>query len=66
MKPSPALIYKIKSKYRYHVIIKTLKNSASALKATDELLSRLDKYAEGLGIKSNEQVSIDVDPMSFY
>lgn len=66
MKPSPALIYKIKSKYRYHVILKTMKNSAEALKATDELLAGLYKYSEELGIKSNEQVSIDVDPMSFY
>jgi len=66
MKPSPALIYKIKNKYRYHVIIKTLKNSAEALKATEDLLTNLDKYVEGLKIKSNEQVGIDVDPMSFY
>jgi hypothetical protein len=36
------------------------------LKATDALLAGLDKFTEELGIKSNEQVSIDVDPVSFY
>ena len=53
MKPSPALIYKIKNKYRYHVIIKTLKNSHEALHATEELLRQLDKYVNELKIKSN-------------
>jgi primosomal protein N' (replication factor Y) len=66
MKPTPALIYKIKNNYRYHVIIKTLKSSQEALHITEDLLNDLDKYAEGLKIKSDEQVIIDVDPVSFY
>jgi primosomal protein N' (replication factor Y) len=66
MKPTPALIYKIKNNYRYHVIIKTLKKSADALHVTEELLRQLDKYVDGLKIKSGEHVTIDVDPVSFY
>jgi len=66
MKPSPALIYRIKGKYRYHVILKTLKSSPDAIHASENLLRQLDKFADGIKIKSNEQVSIDVDPVSFY
>jgi hypothetical protein len=43
-----------------------LKSSQEALHITEDLLNDLDKYAEGLKIKSDEQVIIDVDPVSFY
>jgi primosomal protein N' (replication factor Y) len=66
MKPAPALIYRIKGKYRYHVILKTLKNSPEALHETENLLRVLDKYTETLKLKSEEKVNIDVDPVSFY
>lgn len=70
MKPAPALIYKIKNKYRYHIIVKTLKSVNEASSVTELMLRDLERYLEPktgrLKLKSSEYVSIDVDPLSFY
>jgi primosomal protein N' (replication factor Y) (superfamily II helicase) len=70
MNPAPALIYKIKNKYRYHIILKVLKSTheASTLAETmiNNLQTYLEKEKENLKIKSADRISIDVDPLSFY
>jgi primosomal protein N' (replication factor Y) len=70
MKPAPALIYKIKNKYRFHIIAKTLKSVSEAASVTEAMLRDLERYLEPksgrLKLKSGEYVSIDVDPLSFY
>ena len=66
MKPAPALIYKIKNRFRYHIIIKSLKSQNESIAQTENLLKALEYYLEHNKIKSTEQVSIDVDPLSFY
>ncbi len=66
MVPAPALIYKIKNNYRYHLIIKTLKSHPESNILTDHLLKSLERFLEVNKIKSGGQVNIDVDPLSFY
>jgi primosomal protein N' (replication factor Y) len=70
MKPAPALIYKIKNKYRFHIIVKSLKSVNESVSVTEEMLKELENYLDPkkgkLKLKSGEFVSIDVDPMSFY
>ena len=70
MKPAPALIYKIKNKYRYHIIVKILKSVSDAAFISEEMLRGLERYIEpksgNLKLKRGEFVSIDVDPLSFY
>src|SRR5438128_11180967 len=50
-KPTPALIYKIKNKYRYHIIIKALKSQNESHLS----LKQLQNYINELKLKSNEQ-----------
>ena len=70
MKPAPALIFKIKNKYRFHIIVKSLKSAGESVAVTEAMLSDLEKFLEPktgrLKLKSGEFVSIDVDPLSFY
>ncbi len=66
MVPAPALIYKIKNKYRYHLIIKTIKRHPESNILTDHLLKGLENYLNSRKISSNERISIDVDPLNFY
>lgn len=70
MRPAPALIYKVKNKYRYHIILKVLKSTHEASTVAETMIKNLQEYLEkekeSLNIKSNDRVSIDVDPLSFY
>ncbi len=70
MKPAPALIYKIKNKYRYHIILKVLKSTHEASTLAETIIKNmqtwLEKEKENLKIKSADRISIDVDPLSFY
>lgn len=69
MKPAPALIYRIKNKFRYHIIIKSIKKDSMQTKAksanTETLLKRLEKYTLESGIKHTEKISIEIDPLNF-
>jgi primosomal protein N' (replication factor Y) len=65
MKPAQALIYKIRNRYRYHIILKSLKSHKDSPAITDYLLRTLAKYLELNKLKSSERVDIDVDPVSF-
>lgn len=70
MKPAPALIYKVKNMYRYHIILKVLKSTQEAATVAEllvkNLLEYLEKEKDVLKVKSGDRVSIDVDPLSFY
>ncbi len=66
MIPAPALIYKIKNKYRYHLIIKSIKSHTESNLLTEQLLKGLNNYLDTHKIKSSETINIDVDPLSFY
>jgi primosomal protein N' (replication factor Y) len=66
MIPAPALIYKIKNNYRYHLIIKSIKSHPESNILTEHLLKGLNIYLESHKVKSSEAVNIDVDPLSFY
>ncbi len=66
MRPAPALIYKIKNNYRYHIIVKSLKSIKASVSQTESLLKTLEVYLEHNKLKSSERVDIDVDPMNFY
>lgn len=70
MKPAPALIYKVKNRYRFHIILKVLKSTHEASTVAETLIKNLQAYLEkekeSLKIKSADRISIDVDPLSFY
>lgn len=70
MKPAPALIYKIKNRYRFHIILKVLKSTYEASTVAETLIKNLQtdpkKEKESLKIKSADRISIDVNPLSFY
>ncbi|MCX7877591.1 MAG: primosomal protein N' [Ignavibacteria bacterium] len=69
MKPSPALIYKLKNKYRIHIIIKNPKISSdkpSVQKILRKALGELNLKSSVMKLKSTEQINIDVDPVNFY
>jgi primosomal protein N' (replication factor Y) len=69
MKPAPALIYKLKNQYRYHIIIKSLKPEISGTEqnviATETLLKNLERYISDSKLKHSERISIEVDPLDF-
>lgn len=69
MKPAPALIFKLKNKYRYHIIIKSIKHDNRQTKSkfvnTETLLKKLETHIQLSGIKHTEKISIEVDPMNF-
>lgn len=70
LKPAQALIYKLKNKFRYHIIIKSIKSavssSDSSYSKTEKLISELLNHIEKTKLHGNERVSIEVDPLSFY
>jgi primosomal protein N' len=63
MKPTPALIYKLKNKYRFHVIIKSLKTERNV--RIEPLLKNIQRFTEEINLHSSERVIIDVDPVNF-
>jgi primosomal protein N' (replication factor Y) len=70
LKPAPALIYKLKNKFRYHIIIKAIKGGGVLLDSSsaqmENLLKELKKHVEKVKIHTTERVSIEVEPLSFY
>ena len=70
MKPAPALIYKLKNKFRYHIIIKSIKkyslHDGEKGVSTENLLKRLENHILESGIKHSMNISIEIDPLSFY
>lgn len=69
MKPAPALIYKLKNQYRYHIIIKSLKPEVSGTEqnviALETLLKNLERYIGDSKLKHTERISIEIDPLDF-
>jgi primosomal protein N' (replication factor Y) len=69
MKPAPALIYKLKNQYRYHIIIKSIKPEISGAEqnviATETLLKNLERYISDSKLKHSERISIEIDPLDF-
>jgi primosomal protein N' (replication factor Y) len=70
MKPAPALIFKLKNRYRWHVIIKTIKteskNSIKSEIKTESLQKELHKFLKPLELKHGTKIIVDVDPLDFY
>lgn len=77
-KPAPSIIYKIKNKYRYNIIVKSVKDFVTEynedstskvreinLKSNEILLHNLVNYLISLKHKKDLTVHIDVDPISF-
>ena len=69
MKPAPALIFKLKNQYRWHIIIKALKSehtvSGPDTMNTEKLLNLLKSHLKNLKTKNTCRISIDVDPLEF-
>jgi primosomal protein N' (replication factor Y) len=69
MKPAPALIFKLKNQYRWHIIIKAVKSeytkSKPASMNTARLINMLKQHISTLKIKNTIRISIDVDPLDF-
>ena len=69
MKPAPALIYKLKNRFRHHIIIKSIKQDSSLANLkranTEALLKQLENHILVSGIKHTENISIEIDPLSF-
>ncbi len=70
MKPAPAIIYKLKNQYRYHIIIKTLKYSSEKSESTplntNLIIKSLKNFISGMKINFQNTISIEADPLSFY
>ena len=66
LKPAPALIYKIKNSYRMHIILKILKSTNDTIALSENMIKELHRFTKETKLKSNERVSVDVDPLSFY
>lgn len=64
LKPSPALIYKIKNKYRHHIIIKSLKSGTESF-TLRSLLKNLQKHIKNITLHASERIIFDIDPVSF-
>jgi hypothetical protein len=69
MKPSPALIYKLKNLFRYHIIIKSIKPEISGagqqVIGTETLLKSLHRYISESKLKQSEKINIEIDPLDF-
>ena len=69
MKPAPALIFKLKNHYRWHIIIKAIKSKHTVpgpnILNTEKLLNLLKLQIKNLKIKNTCRISIDVDPLDF-
>jgi primosomal protein N' (replication factor Y) len=74
LKPAPSIIYKLKNKYRYNVIIKTRKFTPGLPDKEDmklysehqALLFKLKNHLNQQKLKTDQRVLIDVDPVDFY
>jgi primosomal protein N' (replication factor Y) len=69
MKPAPALIFKLKNRFRFHVIIKSIKQdgtSSGLSSGTEYIFKEMRRYINANKLASNEAVNIEVDPLSFY
>lgn len=64
LKPSPALIYKIKNKYRHHIIIKSLKSGTESF-TLRSLLRTLQKHIKNIALHASERITFDIDPLFF-
>jgi primosomal protein N' (replication factor Y) len=70
MKPAPAIIYKLKNMYRYHLIIKSLKYGVKrendVTPSTDKIIQQLKSHliSDNKGYLQN--LAIEADPLSFY
>jgi primosomal protein N' (replication factor Y) len=66
LKPAPAIIFKIKNRYRYHIVIKVSKqnktNTALAENLVKELISWFQKDYKAPSVT----LQIDIDPISFH
>ncbi len=69
LKPAPALIYKLKNRFRYHIIIKSIKHESSPAELkrtnTETLLKNLERHIKDSGIQHSERISIEIDPLNF-
>jgi primosomal protein N' len=69
LRPAPALIFKLKNLYRYHIIIKSLKQDGSSDRIslkTESIFKEMQKFICLNKPVSDQRVSIEVDPMDFY
>ncbi len=60
LKPAPSLIFKLKNKFRYHVILKIGKE-----KGQESFLQKVKTLLNEIKLKQDERIMIDVDPLSF-
>jgi len=65
MKPTPALIYKLKNRYRFHIIVKSLKQGNEQIVRTESLLKSIKSDIENINLRTTERIHIDVDPINF-
>jgi len=61
LKPVPALLYKLKNRYRYHMLIKIPRNSAFKL---SDIADAVKNFTERKN-QTDVRVSIDIDPVYF-
>ena len=70
MKPAPAIIYKLKNMYRYHLIIKSLKygikKENDITPSTDKIIQQLKSYIASDNKSHLQNLTIEADPLSFY
>jgi primosomal protein N' (replication factor Y) len=66
MKPAPALIPRLKNKFRYHIIIKSLKSDDESNSKTRHLLEQMESFVINNKLISHGNMHIEVDPLSFY
>jgi primosomal protein N' (replication factor Y) len=62
LKPAPAIITKIRGKYRYHIILKLIRGSSGF----EVILKNLQNWYRKNCPSGSPSMSIDVDPVSFY
>lgn len=60
MKPAPALIHRLKNKFRYHIIIKSLKSPDETMSKTRKLLEQLGYFLETNKIVSRGNISMEI------
>lgn len=70
LKPAPAILYKLKNYYRFHVIIKMVKYKTDYEKnlsmMTSKLINGLKEHLSDFKIPVQNHISIEADPLSFY
>lgn len=65
MRPAPAIIYKLKNRYRFHIIIKSLKQGNEQIARTETLIKSIKSDIEDINLHFTEKIHIDVDPINF-